>query len=426
MRHTGSKDGPEVATGSMLRGRNVQQIYELHGQGHSIRAIARTLGLSRNSVRKYLRADEIPKAGPRAPRASKLDPFVPYLRQRLAEGVDNCVLLLRELQGRGYTGGISVLKEFVHPYRARTNPPTTMRFETLPGEQAQVDFGFFTYHTPEGTRRQIYAFVMVLSWSRALYVEFIRRADVPTFIRCHLHAFAAFGGVPRRCLYDNAKVVVLERTETGEPVFTPRFLDFSQRVGFGIQLCHPYRPQTKGRVESGVKYLRRNFWPGARFMDDADLQRQAEAWVDGVANQRVHGTTRLRPVDQLRDEQPMLQALPERGRLTPFYREDRKVGRDGYVQWERAWYGVVCSWAGKIIQVQADEQTVQLWAGDERLAVHPKATHPGQHRTVPGQWTAVESGAEPRPREALAVQIGAMEVEKRSLALYEALVGGPA
>jgi transposase len=410
----------------MLRGRNVQQIYELHGQGRSIRVIAQTLGLSRNSVRKYLRSDEIPKAKPRPGRATKLDPYTPYVNERLGDGVDNCVVLLRELRQRGYTGGITMLKAFVHPYRARTKPTTTMRFETAPAEQAQVDFGYFTYHTPDGVRRQLYAFVMVLSWSRALYVEFIRRADVPTFIRCHLHAFAAFGGVPKRCLYDNAKVVVLERTETGEPVFTPRFLDFSQRVGFGIQLCHPYRPQTKGRVESGVKYLRRNFWPGARFVDDADLQRQAQAWVDGVANQRIHGTTKARPIDRLAEERPHLQPLPHHKRLAPFYREDRKVGRDGYVQWEQAWYGVTCSWAGKTVQVQADAHTVQLWAGDERLAVHARATHPGQRFTAPGQWAGMERGQEHRPREAVAQQIGTLEVEQRPLAAYEALVGGRA
>jgi transposase len=410
----------------MLRGRNVQQIYELHGQGQSIRAIARTLGLSRNSVRKYLRSDEIPKEQPRPARATKLDPYKDYVTERLADGLDNCVVLLRELRGRGYTGGITMLKELVHPHRPRAKPPTTMRFETEPGEQAQVDFGHFTYHTSDGSRRQLYAFVMVLSWSRALYVEFIRRADVPTFIRCHLHAFAALGGVPKRCLYDNAKVVVLERTEAGEPVFTPRFLDFSQRVGFGIQLCHPYRPQTKGRVESGVKYLRRNFWPGARFVDDADLQRQAQTWVDGVANQRIHGTTKARPIDRLAEERPLLQPLPDQKRLAPFYREDRKVGRDGYVQWEQAWYGVACSWAGKTIQVQADDHTLQLWAGDERLAVHPRATYPGQRFTAPGQWAVVGAASDQRPREAIARQIGSMEVEQRSLASYEALVGGRA
>jgi transposase len=414
----------EVAPDQMLRGRSVQQIYELHGEGRSIRAIAQTLGLSRNSVRKYLRSDEIPKAKARAHQQSKLEPFHGYVRQRLVEGVDNCVLLLRELRERGYDGGISQLKRFVHPYRLRPGSTATMRYETRPGEQAQVDFGYFTYRTPDGTRRQVYAFVMVLSWSRAIYVEFIRRADVATFIRCHLNAFRVFGGVPERCLYDNAKVVVLERTEAGEPVLNPRFLDFARRVGFGIQLCHPYRPQTKGRVESGIKYLRHNFWPGARFVDDADLNQLVQAWVDGVANQRMHGTTRERPIDRLTRERPTLGPLPARERLAPFLREDRRVGRDGYVQWERGWYGVQWPWAGRVVQVQADQQAVQIWAGDERLAVHPRATHPGQRFTLPGQWRGLERGQRRPAREGLAVQLPGIEVETRPLAVYEALVGG--
>ncbi len=408
----------------MLRGRSVQQIYELHGEGQSIRAIGRTLGLSRNSVRKYLRSDEIPKAKPRPPRTGKLEPFQDYVRQRLSEGVDNCVLLLRELKERGYTGGISALKEFVRPYRLKPGSTATRRYETRPGEQAQVDFGYFTYHTPDGSRRQLYAFVMVLSWSRALYVEFIRKGDVATFMRCHLNAFQAFGGVPERCLYDNTKVVVLERTETGEPVFTPRFLDFSRRVGFGIQLCQPYRPQTKGRVENGIKYIRHNFWPGAQFVDDADLNRLVQAWVDGVANQRIHGTTHERPVDRLTRERPALGALPAPERLAPFLREDRRVGRDGYVQWERGWYGVRWPWAGKMVQVQVEERAVQIWAGDERLAVHPRATHPGQRFTIPGQWQGLDHDQQRPTREGLAVQLPGIQVEARPLAVYEALVGG--
>src|SRR4030095_14697276 len=299
----------------MLRGRSVQQIYELHGQGQSIRAIARTLGARRTSVRKYLRSDEVPKPKPRPRRGVKLDPHRDYVQTRVADGVENCALLLRELRARGYDGGITMLKAFVHPLRTRVKPSATMRFETRPGEQAQVDFGHFSSLTPAGTRRQVYAFVIVLSWSRALYLEFIRRADLPSFLRCHVHAFEQFGGVPERCLYDNTKVVVLERSATGEPVFNPRFVDFSRRLGFGIQLCHPYRPQTKGRVESGVKYVRGNFWPGARFVDDADLNRQAQTWVDSVANRRVHGTTHERPMDRLAQERAHLQGVPGRERL---------------------------------------------------------------------------------------------------------------
>ena len=403
----------------------MQQIYALAGQGMPVREIARTLGVSRNSVRKYLRAPEVPVAKARAPRPSLLDPYKDYVRVRLADGLDNCEVLLRELRARGYTGQVSILKDYVRPFRRRLAAGATERYEPEPGEQAQVDFGLFRYARPDGTTRQVYGFVVVLSWSRALYVEFVRRADLPTFLGCHVRAFEALGGLPRRCLYDNTKLVVLTRDEAGQPVFTPGFLDFALRVGFEPRLCRPYRPQTKGRVESGIKYVRGNFWPGARFVDDADLNEQARTWVAEVANQRVHGTTHERPVERLAVEQASLRPLPERSRLTPFLRETRTVGRDGYVRWERGWSGVSWRHAGQVVEVRADADTVQLWAGSARLAVHPRATRPGQRLTAPGQWTGLPTADGRPPREALAVQVPTVEVQQRSLAIYEELVGLP-
>jgi len=407
----------------MLGGGHVKQILELHAQGQSERAIARRLGLARNTVHKYLLAPGVPKAKPRSKRPSKLDPYAPFLQERLRDGVENAVVLLRELRARGYTGSYSILKDYLHPYRATRPSAATMRYETEPGEQAQVDFGVFRYELPSGGTRPIWAFALVLSWSRALYVEFIQRADVSSFLRCHLHAFEHLGGVPRRCLYDNAKVVVLGRDGAGAPQWNPRFLDFSLRVGFDLQLCRPYRAQTKGRIESGIKYLRGNFWPTARFTDRDDLNGQAWAWCDGIANQRLHGTTGERPAVRLAQERAFLHALPPAERLAPFLREERKVGRDGFVQWERSFYGVTWPWAGQTVQVTAGPQVIELWAGEQRLAVHPRATQPGQRFTVPNQWAGLAIG-ERRRREPLAVQLPMIDVEQRPLAAYEALVGG--
>jgi hypothetical protein len=172
--------------------------------------------------------------------------------------------------------------------------------------------------------------------------------------------------VTQRCLYDNPKVVVLGRDEQRRPVWSSRFLDFALRVGFDILLCQPYRAQTKGKVESGVKYVKGNFWPGVRFTDLGDLNRQAQAWTVGVADVRVHGTTRERPQDRLVQERVALQPLPGPDRPLPFLGEERKVGRDGYIQWEGAWYGVAWPWAGQRVRVQAREGTVELWAGGEQ------------------------------------------------------------
>ena len=158
---------------------------------------------------------------------------------------------------------------------------------------------------------------MVLSWSRAIYVEFVRR-----------------------CLYDNAKVVILGPDEEGRAEWNQRMLDFALRVGFEIRLCQPYREQTKGKVGSRVKYVRGHMWPGMRFTGDADLNRRALAWCDAVATRRVRETTRRVPWEMLMEERPRLGRLPARGALAPYLQDDRRVARDGFVSWEGSRYGV--------------------------------------------------------------------------------------
>ena len=195
-------------------------------------------------------------------------------------------MLDREVRALGYQGSYSTVVQYVRPRRRHKQPEATMRFETAPGEQAQVDWGSLPYIGEDGRRRRVWVFVMTLGWSRACYVELVRTADTAAFIQCHVNAFEYLGGVPRRCLYDNAKVITLGRDEEKRPVWNRRMLDFALRVGFEARLCQPYRAQTKGKVESGVKYVRRNMWPSMRFTDDADLNRQGLEWCDVVANRQ--------------------------------------------------------------------------------------------------------------------------------------------
>ena len=191
----------------------MKEIYEMKGAGRSIRGIAGDLGIARNTVRRYLKSPEAMRPRPRPRRASKLDSYTEYVDRRMSEGLENCVVLHRELKALGYEGGYSILKSYVSPRRRRRQPDATMRFETTPGEQAQVDWGSLAYIGEDGKRRRIWVFVMTLGWSRACYVELVRRADTAAFIQCHVNAFEYLGGVPRRCLYDNAKVVTLGRDE---------------------------------------------------------------------------------------------------------------------------------------------------------------------------------------------------------------------
>ena len=301
----------------------MKRLYEMHGQGHSARAIAQELGLARNTVLKYLRSPDAMQPKPRPPRGSMLDPYAQHIERRMAEGLENGVVLLRELRALGYEGAYSTLTGYLRPRRKGGQPKATMRFETASGEQAQVDWGSLGYVGADGKKHRIWVFVMTMGWSRACYAELVRKADTATFIQCHVNAFEYLGGVPRRCLYDNAKVVTLGKDEDGQTEWNLRMLDFARRLGFDIRLCQPYRAQTKGKVESGVKYVWRNMWPSIRFTDDADLNRQAVEWCDVVANRRIHGTTHRVPWEMLAEEGPHLGKLPDRSALAPYLRADR-------------------------------------------------------------------------------------------------------
>ena len=178
-------------------------------------------------------------------------------------------------------------------------------------------------------------------------------------------------------------------------------------------------------VKGDEKYVRRNMWPSLRFTDDADLNRQALEWCDVVANARVHGTTYRIPWVMLDEERAHFGKLPDRVTLAPYLREDRKVARDGFVSWEGSRYGVHWKWVGRIVQVGQRLGAVEIWAGDERIAVHPRAQQAGQRFILSGQWAGLTRGDGRPRREAVASQTPAGEVERRSLDVYElAALGG--
>ena len=292
---------------SVIRLEEWVDIVSLHRQGLSIRAIARRLGVSRNTVRAALRRDGPPKRAPQHRPRSKLEPFRDYLLARLAEFPElSAEVLLEEIRAMGYSGGRTILKEFTLPYRVRRREPV-VRFETPPGQQAQVDWAHLGVHAIGGKPAQLYLFVMVLGFSRALYAEVTTSMGMEPFLSAHVRAFVAFGGVPEQLLYDNAKTVVLSRGRGG-PVFHPALLDFAGTCGFSPKVCRPYRAKTKGKVERTIGYVRDRFFVGRTFADVADLETQLGAWIDGVANARTHKTTGERPVDRLAREK--LAALP--------------------------------------------------------------------------------------------------------------------
>ena len=297
----------------------------------------------------------------------------------MGEGVYNTRKLYRELRERGYLGGLTQVIMYVQPYRPKQAERAVMRFETTPGQQGQVDWGYFGSINYEGRQRKLYVFVMTLCWSRALYVEFTVNSNTDWFLRGHQHAFEYFGGVPREIVHDNLKSAVIGRDSAGRVVWNERYLDFATYSGFAPHACQPYRPQTKGKVERSIGYVRQNFWCGLHFSDLADLNAQALEWMNGIANPRVHGTTGAIPFERLAQE--ALQGLPLQ-RFDISIKSERYASRDCLVSYDGNFYSVPAAWANQMVLVKETEarQLLMLNAFGEVVAEHRKL--PGRHQRV--------------------------------------------
>lgn len=390
------------------------KIRDLHAQGYSIREISRQTGLSRNTIKKYLRTDPVRRR--RTPRPSKLDPFKAYLDNQVARGVTNGTRLFHEIRQQGYTGGYTLVKNYLHPRRPARIPPAVRRFDTEPGQQAQVDFGFFGYDDVAGRPQKLWLFVMVLSHSRMTYAEFGTTADGTAVIRGLVHAFQYFGGRPRDVLFDNMKPVVQGRNENGDVVWTPRFLDAALALGFQPRACRPYRAQTKGRVERTIGYIRHHFWPGRTFTDLADLNRQLLQWLDTVANVRPHGTTHERPIDRLATEP--LEPLPDPARWAQYLLETRTVSRDGFVAYGGSRYGVPWTVAGHPVTVEDLGERLRFRVDGVLVAEHLRAPVPGSVYRLPHQWDALPLTGPTPTCPGRAQQIPDPDVEVRDLHEY--------
>lgn len=384
----------------MLKVEDRFMIKDLYRKGVTISEIARITGHDRKTIRTILNGPVNPLAPKRKTRARKLVAFVPYLEKRLGEGVFNCSKLLDELRAQGYQGGKSLVKDFVQPYREARRQEATVRFETLPGEQAQVDWGHFGFIEHHGHRRRLYAFVMTLGWSRASYVEFTTSTDAAWWLRCHVHAFHYFGGVPQVVLHDNLKTAVLNRGADGTVHWNPRYLDFAHYYGFTPQACQPYRAQTKGKVESGIRYLRGNFWPGLTFVGLADLNQQVWEWLDMTANRRIHGTTGETPFARLPLEQ--LQSLGDKPDYDTSLICFRRASKDCFVSYEGNYYSVPSQYAQKTLELKETESgwLRVLHAQDDEIARHQLLSGHGRRSIEPAHYAQVRYHTPPTRRPA--------------------------
>ena len=413
------------------------EMRERYRQGVSVSQIAREEGLSRNTVRKYVQTD-IPPAYVRSrAKESKLDPFKPFIRQRLKEYPLSAARLLSEIREQGYTGGYTILKEFTRSLRHDRSIPAEMRFETPPGEQAQVDWIDFKRVEIDGEPRHLWAFAMVLGYSRTRFIRFTTDATTPTFISCHLDAFDYFGGYTKTILYDNTKNVVLKRAlRSSDSQWNPMFRDFFTHYDFKPRLCKPglEGAKTKGKVERVVQHVKRDFFLGLEFDSIPALNSLALTWCDDV-NAKVHGTTYEVPFDRLR-----LENLRPLNSVTPYQivqTEFRNISRDCFVSYQSNKYSVPWRFAGRNCRLMIKNGRFDVIVDDEVVATHEIV--PGAHRCIKlkehfeGLYKAilVENRERHQDRLERHASVSLMtdknpdvDVERRDLGFYERFSGG--
>ena len=302
----------------MLGQEGYVEIHVMHRQGMSIKAIGRELGISRNTVRKYLRAAQVPAPSDRSAKPTKLDAYRDYLNGRVEAARPDWIpatVLFDEIVALGYQGSVRTVRSYLATLKPKRREDPLVRFETPPGQQMQIDWGAFKLN---GER--ISLFLATLGWSRFNYGEFVVNEQFETLRACHEHAFDAFGGVPTEALYDNMRTVVQQRNAYGRGLhqFHPGLKDLAHHYTFMPRLCRPYRAKTKGKVERSIGYIRRSFFLPlvSRYQQlqqplDLDaLNLEFARWLAMTANARVHGTTGEVPSERLVQEREALQSLP--------------------------------------------------------------------------------------------------------------------
>jgi len=377
----------------------VEVIYRLR-KNQRIRAISRDLNLSRNTIRKYRAIAQehgflnheaaLPDAqtlskimgSPPPPKhmRSSIEPFAEQVENLLEAKVEMTAIWQRLCLDYGYTGSYSSLRRFVarnHPKK----PEVVCRIETGPGEEAQVDFGYagIQYDARSGRKRKAWAFVMTLSFSRHQYVEFVFDQKIESWLRCHENAFAWFGGVPERLVVDNLKSAVVKcvwpDAVLGEP-----YRRLAQHYGFLISPNRAHTPRHKGKVESGVHYVTRNFLAGRQFADLQAMNEQVKQWVLDIAGSREHGTTKQAPLKRFLREKETLSPLPaEPFDLLSTCRA--KAHRDCHVTVQDSYYSVPARFVGQTLDVYVGRKTVQIFEDCKLVTTHPKAQERGQRLT---------------------------------------------
>jgi transposase len=346
------------------------QIKHLHAhQGLNASQIARALSLDPRTVAYWLTQEHF---RPRKPsqRPSKLDPFKQEIGRMLERYPYSAAQVFQRLHEQGFDGGYSLVKAYVRTVRPRWQPAfLTLAF--APGECAQVDWGMLGSVPVGQTQRRLSFFVMVLCYSRMMYVEFTVSQTMEHFLACHQHAFEFFGGIPKTVMVDNLKSAVLQRALGEAPVFNPKYLDFATHNGFTITPCNVGKGNEKGRVENGVGYVKKNFLAGLEVPDFSALAPAARHWLDTIANVRLHGATRDKPTALWHIERPYLSPLP----LHPFdiaTVSQVRASRQFRITLETNRYSVPAHYAGHALTLKTYPDRLCIYHANTLIARHTR------------------------------------------------------
>lgn len=382
----------DYATFSRLR--------QLANEGHRASTIARILSLNRRTVHRWLDEHGYRRsAASGSHRASKLDPFKPDVIRMLETHAYTAAQILQRLRPLGYPGGYTIVKEFI----AKVRPARSPAYQTLqfaPGDYAQVDWGNAGFVKVGDTTRRLSFFIMVLCHSRMMFVRFTLSQTMEQFLDCMQKAFGFFGGVCAHVMVDNCKVAVLEHKPGCTPIFNPHFVDFANHFGFQIVACGVRRPTTKGRVESGVGYVKGNFLNGLEFDQFSMVNPAVELWLRDVANVRNHAETHRRPCDMFSEDTAALLPLPANPYDVSITKQCRascrcRISVDGNR------YSIPAACACKPLTVRIHPDRICVYDASELIALHPRSYEHHKDIVNPDHVASIHNQESRKARHAL-------------------------
>lgn len=382
-------------------------IKSLSRRGVYLKDIAAELGVHPKTVSRVLKNQGTPEAE-RERSESKLEPYKSKIERLLSEDVWNARVILREIQADGYSGGYTMLRQYIQPKREQRPARATVRFETQPGEQLQSDWGEVVVEIA-GQPTKVHFIVNTLGYSRRFHFWCTDSEDAEHTYEGLIRSFEYFGGVTEEVLVDNQKSTVVKASNQGQPHFNERFLDLAGQYGFTPKACRPYRARTKGKDERMVGYVKGNFFVRYRSFESwAHLNQLAERWLAEEADQRLQGTVKEVVAERFKREKPTLKGLPKM-RYDTSYFEFRRVAYDSYIDVRGNRYSVPAELVGQRVAVRIGlDGALRVYQAETLVAIHAL-------RSRQAGWSTV-------PEHHVELWKDALKVEQRSLAAYEEVV----